>query len=205
MAEFETAAGVQDPRFLPGGELYEEGQRRRSGGARDGDPARPGTPPGGADGGGTDAFGRAAPRSGCGCRPGCGCLALLGLLAAVGAAAAVAWFGMSMQGPRVAAELRGNPVVRERLGRLESVEFDWADSLDRPGQDVFVYRARGTRGAGRLIVTERHGPGGRLEIVAGELVLPNGTRHDLFPDGGNPEGRFRAKRFPPPGRGPRGR
>lgn len=110
---------------------------------------------------------------------GCGCLVvvILGALAIFGAG----HFGLRVFSEQVANELRDNPVVIEHLGTLQELEVEFAASAAAPGENEFVFQAKGSKGEGRIradCVTV----GADEEVVAGTLEMASGEIYDLFPD-----------------------
>ena len=81
---------------------------------------------------------------------------------------------------KVKVQVRDNPVVREHLGELETVEIDLTATSASDDEDELVFQAQGSKGAGELRV-EFDNDGERIE--RGTLRLPSGKSYDLFPDG----------------------
>jgi hypothetical protein len=122
-------------------------------------------------------------------------LILLGLFAAGGVAlvAVVGYLGytgwQAFQAQTRAA-LEANPVIRENLGRIESLEFDLSKSSEFEDINTFVMRVHGTLGDGEVtaaLVTKEEDI---EELVDGELRLEDGRVLPLFPEAGSaaPEG-----------------
>ncbi|MBZ0112538.1 MAG: cytochrome c oxidase assembly factor 1 family protein [Thermoanaerobaculia bacterium] len=89
--------------------------------------------------------------------------------------------GLGVFSKQVAADLRDNPVVVEHLGKIEDLDLDFVATLAVPGENEFVFDARGTKGDGVLTVTSLTVDDEREEVVAGTLQLESGDEIDLFP------------------------
>jgi len=117
-----------------------------------------------------------APRAlGCG---GCVAVTVVAILAAV--LGAVIW-SLGTFADSVEADLRQNPVIIEHIGRIESFKLELHASLIEPGDDSFVFRVEGTRGAGLVHATCVTVDDGSEDVVAGTLQLDAGEMTDLFP------------------------
>ncbi len=121
-------------------------------------------------------------------KSGCGiALLVIGLLGASGfvlvaCCGGFVWLGMNMTAQQVADDLRGNPVVDEHVGPITSIEIDWMRSLSAE-DDELVYDVSGPKGRGRLRVISITVDHETEDVVAGTIETPDGTRHDLFPEG----------------------
>lgn len=79
-------------------------------------------------------------------------------------------------------EVRGNPVIDEHLGPIESVEFNtWATAEEQQETpDALVYDVEGSKSSGTLVVHPE--PGGDPQSISSiVLVLSDGTRHQVKP------------------------
>jgi len=83
------------------------------------------------------------------------------------------------------AALGANPVIREHLGRIESLEFDLRPGIEIEDPDTFAMRVRGTLGAG--VVTVALGRDDEAWLAAGELRLDDGRILPLFPPAERPD------------------
>jgi hypothetical protein len=81
----------------------------------------------------------------------------------------------------VEADLRQNPVIIEHIGRIESFDLELRASIEEPGEDAFVFRVEGTRGAGLIHATCVTVEDGGQNVIAGSLQLTGGETVDLFP------------------------
>ncbi len=82
----------------------------------------------------------------------------------------------------IAHQIRENPVVVEHLGEVSSCEMDLSASFDEEDVESFWFDVEGARGKGRVRVTSVTNDAGSEDVVAGELVTPEGT-WDLFAPG----------------------
>lgn len=111
---------------------------------------------------------------------GCGGAALLALLILL-AGFGLIRFGFAFMAEQVKTDLRGNAVIVEHLGRLDSLEVDFMGSVLAPGADDFVFRARGTKGTGVVRATCVTVDADTEKVTAGTLQLESGEMVDLFP------------------------
>ncbi len=79
----------------------------------------------------------------------------------------------------VQTELADNPILREHLGEIEDVAFDWEGVIQEEG-DVMVFSVRGSRATGTVRVHREDLEDG--EILRAQLQLPSGELVDLLPD-----------------------
>ncbi len=113
---------------------------------------------------------------------GCGGCAIVAVLAMILGGWAMFRFGFNVFASEVEADLRDNPVIVEHLGRIEEFEVDISASITTEGADDFVFRARGTKGAGLIRATCVTNYDGVEEVTAGTIQLDSGETHDLFPE-----------------------
>ena len=113
---------------------------------------------------------------------GCGGCAIIAFFATILGGWAMGRFGFNVFASEVEAALRDNPVIIEHLGRIEEFEFDFSASITTEGDDDFVFRARGTRGAGLITATCVTNDDGVEEVIAGTIQLDSGETLDLFPE-----------------------
>jgi hypothetical protein len=115
---------------------------------------------------------------------GCGGCAIIAFLATILGGWAMVRFGFNVFASEVEAALRDNPVIVEHLGRIEEFEIDFSASITTEGDDDFVFRARGTKGAGLISVTCVTKDDGVEEVIAGTIQLDSGETLNLFPEEG---------------------
>ncbi len=113
---------------------------------------------------------------------GCGGCAIIAVLATILGGWAMFRFGFNVFASEVEADLHDNPVIVEHLGRIEEFEVDLKASITTEGADDFVFRARGTKGAGLISATCVTNEDGVEEVVAGTIQLDSGETLDLFPE-----------------------
>ncbi|GIX38573.1 MAG: hypothetical protein KatS3mg127_1812 [Silanimonas sp.] len=82
-----------------------------------------------------------------------GCLVLV--LLAVAALVALGWFGLKMVGETTRQAVAEVPLVQEHFGRVEDVGMDFGGIAEagQAGQQAMVFRLRGEKGEGRLVIT----------------------------------------------------
>ena len=114
-----------------------------------------------------------------------GCFVLLAIALAIGTGFLVR-LGFGLFADAVADDLRDHPVITTHLGELEELEIDWMESMMEPGEDDFVFQARGSEGSGTLRVTSLTLDDDTEDVVAGTLELESGETFDLFPDAVRP-------------------
>jgi hypothetical protein len=122
-------------------------------------------------------------------RSSCGCWLLatvlvvlaLSLLVCCGGGYFVTRFGMSMLTSEIEDQLRDNPLLRDKIGDVQSFEMDWVRSFRDQQDDTFVYRVKGTKGEGEVTVRHVTNDEGDEEILSATLRLPNGERVELVP------------------------
>ena len=112
---------------------------------------------------------------------GCGGCAIIAILATILGGWAMIRFGFNVFASEVEADLRDNPVIVEHLGRIEELEVDVSASITTEGDDDFVFRVRGTKGAGLISATCVTKDDGVEEVIAGTIQLDSGETLDLFP------------------------
>jgi hypothetical protein len=94
----------------------------------------------------------------------------------------LALIGNGMIEEEIANDLRDNQVILEHIGELHSVELDWTDTANDERMEWDHYDIEGGLGAGELVLrTEAQGPDAVEVVLEGELHLPSGEVHDLFP------------------------
>lgn len=102
----------------------------------------------------------------------CGCVGLM-------------MFGFNVIEQEVTAQLKSDPVVQEHLGEVQSVEFDFMQSIEetqaRGGGDdeSLVFHVKGTKGTGDVIGRTETGPDGQERLTNGILRLPSGEEFEL--------------------------
>jgi hypothetical protein len=78
--------------------------------------------------------------------------------------------------------LADNPVIQEHIGDIESLELDFAASMDHAGDDVFIFRIEGSKGAGLLTAACLEDGAGGFDVLWGELKLDSGETVELAPE-----------------------
>lgn len=83
---------------------------------------------------------------------------------------------------QVRADIAANAVIIEHVGAIEELTLDISASSAEPGEDVFVFNIRGSKGRGRLRAEVVSRTSTDEEVVSAELLLESGSKHQLFPD-----------------------
>lgn len=111
-----------------------------------------------------------------------GCLggSALMMLLCCGGVGGVAYFGISLLNKEIEVLLAKNPVVREHLGQLESVEVDWKRTMIEDDDDTFVFQLKGDKGKAVAVVESVTNSDGDEEIRGGRLELSDGTEVPLI-------------------------
>ena len=87
-----------------------------------------------------------------------------------GGSVGVVMLGMDIAEAEVEAQLRDNPVLRDKLGEMQSCQTNFARSVAENDDDTFVYEVEGTKGSGTLTVTTDWDD----QITFAKLRLPDG-------------------------------
>ena len=90
------------------------------------------------------------------------------------------FFGTGQLAGGVQAALADNPVIREHVGEIQSLEFDVMDTGERGGDDVFLFDVTGSKGSGTIFAECIQQPGGGVNVISGQLELDNGEVFPLF-------------------------
>ncbi len=93
--------------------------------------------------------------------------------------------GKGMIADQVKQELGANEVIQEHLGEIQSADLNFTATTEvgqeKPGS--LVFDIVGTKGTGVLeIQQDSKNPGEGLSIRSAELVMPDGTRHEVIAD-----------------------
>jgi hypothetical protein len=100
----------------------------------------------------------------------------VGSIVCCGAAVMVFKFGMDVVERDIARQLENSPEIVEHIGTIETLSIDIMASGEVEGDDTLVYKVRGERGSGTLIVTSI---GDDQEIVNAKLQLSDGREFIL--------------------------
>jgi hypothetical protein len=87
--------------------------------------------------------------------------------------------GWGMFTEQAQAALQEQPVVRERIGRIQEMDLDFIATGNAPGSEEFVFRVRGDRGHGTVQATFVS-VGSESEVITeGTLRMSDGRRYPL--------------------------
>ena len=93
--------------------------------------------------------------------------------------------GQGMMADMVKQEIGANPVIQEHIGEIQSANLNLAATTEagqnEPG--TLAFDLVGSKGSGVLEIKQdpnNHGNG--LSIQSAELVMPDGTRHEVISD-----------------------
>jgi hypothetical protein len=110
-----------------------------------------------------------------------GCGGVAALLLCCGSCGGFAFWGVKLTEQEIADQLRDNPKLVEKVGKVESFSYDWPALLGEESDDDHdVFSVRGNKGTGRVIVGHSSDFGEEEEIHSAVLVLPSGERIDLL-------------------------
>ncbi|EMI15492.1 hypothetical protein RMSM_07593 [Rhodopirellula maiorica SM1] len=93
--------------------------------------------------------------------------------------------GKGMMADMVKQEIGANPVIQEHIGEIESADLNLAATGEagQNGPGILAFDLVGSKGSGVLEIKQdpnSHGNG--LSIQSAELVMPDGTRHEVISD-----------------------
>lgn len=91
------------------------------------------------------------------------------------------WFGLNVQADELKASLKGNPVIEEHIGEITDLSIDFGETIGHDGSETTVCRVKGTKGSGKIVGETTANELNNEVFRSGELILPDGTKHDLFP------------------------
>lgn len=112
-----------------------------------------------------------------------GSLMLVGLLGCCGMMA-LAYFGFnSGLNQELRPQLAENPVIQEELGEIESISFDFGETMtaaqSRPGESVMSCEVTGSKGSGTVVIEVNQG--GDPEMIPVLLKTSDGREISLLP------------------------
>ena len=117
-----------------------------------------------------------------------GCLVAIVIVLVLGVAGAffIGRWGLSLVAEEVKRDIRDHPVVLEHIGDIEECTVNLA-ATGAEGEEAFVFDLKGSKSHGELQAVIETGEDGTERVLSGTLRMPDGTRHELFPDGRPPE------------------
>lgn len=101
------------------------------------------------------------------------------LVAVVGYLGYTGWQAFQAQ---TRSALEANPVIRENIGAIETIEFDLSKSSEFEDVNTFVMRVSGSLGEGEVTAALVTRDEDTEELVDGELRLADGRVLPLFPE-----------------------
>lgn len=105
-------------------------------------------------------------------------IAGIGFLIMAGCCGFVFW-GYGLFTDQAKDALNDNPVIQEHIGEIEEIETDFTATGNAEGEDVFVFRIKGSKGSG-VVTAEFISTGPESEEVrSGTLELDSGETYDL--------------------------
>lgn len=104
------------------------------------------------------------------------------LLLCCGGGGGLIYFGTQVMGKQVAEALRGNPVIQEHIGEIQSCEVDFVASSAHEGQDTMVFNIKGTKGSGTLIADTDSSDSDSEKIRSAKLRMPDGREYIVIPE-----------------------
>ncbi|TWU42801.1 cytochrome c oxidase assembly factor Coa1 family protein [Novipirellula artificiosorum] len=113
-------------------------------------------------------------------------LGVVGGLVCCGGSYFMFQMGQGMMGEEITRQIDGDPTVVEQIGEIESVKMSISETANqemtqgKPG--AIAFDIQGDKGSGVLVIQQDQGvPGQPFALRSAELVLPDGTRHQLIP------------------------
>ena len=91
------------------------------------------------------------------------------------------WMSEEFPG-QVRADIETNSVIVEHVGAIEELVLDFDATGVEPGESVFVFNIRGSKGSGRLRAEVLSQSATEEQVVSAELLLESGEKYQLFPD-----------------------
>jgi hypothetical protein len=98
----------------------------------------------------------------------------------VGGVVFLVGFGMRELSSQVRAELQGNRVLLEKVGRITQFDAALGDSMAVEEDDVFVFAVRGSKARGTVTAKCVSRDDGTEEVVWARLRLDSGEEFDLL-------------------------
>lgn len=108
---------------------------------------------------------------------GCGTVMLLSLLVCCGGI----YFLLNFLTDSYQQQLANNPVIREHLGEIESLDMNLtktAEAAESSDGDTFAFDIQGSVASGTILIKQDPGGNG-TGIASAELILEDGTRHQI--------------------------
>ncbi len=97
---------------------------------------------------------------------------------------ACGWFGnfvFQVQAEDVRAQIKDDPVITEHIGRIESIEVNYAASFAEEDNAIWTYDLIGSKGNGRLVVKQiDDADGDAVDLQWATLELATGDTFDLL-------------------------
>lgn len=89
--------------------------------------------------------------------------------------------GLDVFAESVKEDLRNDPVIRQQLGEVQSVEMDFSASAQasQGDQQVMVFDVEGTKGSGRVRGEVMKSDPNQVRLENARLELPDGSTHEL--------------------------
>ena len=125
-------------------------------------------------------------RGGSGCATAIKILVVLFALFVLSVGALLFW-GFTVFEGQVLGALQADPVVREHLGRLRDVDFDFEGSGAAEGTDVFAFDVSGDRGRGHVVAHFVTVDQSREEVESGTLTLADGREFAIGTGAATPD------------------
>lgn len=98
-----------------------------------------------------------------------------------GGVVAVGMFGMNIVAAEVEEQLRDNPKLREHIGEIQSLEFDFVATAAKDDDETFVYNVQGDKGSGTLTVRQTTDEELNEVIEQATLRLKDGKTVEIVP------------------------
>jgi hypothetical protein len=103
------------------------------------------------------------------------------LLVCCGGLGALGYFGLGVITTEIEDQLRDNPVLRDKVGDIQSFDMDLTRSVAADEEDVWVYQVQGSKAQGVITVNHVTDDDGNEQIQTAKLKLSSGEEFDLVP------------------------
>lgn len=106
---------------------------------------------------------------------------VVSLILCCGACGWVGNFAFQIQAEEVRSQIKDDPVIEEHIGRIESIEVNYAASFAEDDDTIWTYDLVGSKGAGRLVVKQiDDADSDAVQLEWATLELDTGDTFDLL-------------------------
>ncbi|TWT79380.1 hypothetical protein CA13_07800 [Planctomycetes bacterium CA13] len=112
-----------------------------------------------------------------------GVLGVVGALVCCGGSYFMFQFGQNMMGDQIKKQVGDDPIIVEHIGEIESAKMSFtetASAADGQKPDPIAFDVVGDKGSAVLVIRpDNNAPGQPFSFRSAELILPDGSRHQL--------------------------